>query len=314
MSARFVAASTAVSLFAMLAAPALAQSSAAGSRTTVAPAFRGDLSLASQEKNGAKKPATKEPAAAKPAVKETTRTETSEGEFHYREISSFFNIREAYANVKQGEWELETSFDWETTSDGSDDDVGPAFSLKYGITDTLFAEIEVDTINLGDGGDQGNGELALQIFWEMWKEAEWYPAMATWIETRIPSGEGSSGVDAELHFTVTKTLLPNFRGHFEGFIETANGARGGDDENRRDFQWGVGPGFDYSFSDDTIATVNYLNRSSEEFGHHNQNILEFGVAQKVAEGQHVKAALDIGLDGQDETPNFAAKLQWAIEF
>ncbi|MCG3128082.1 MAG: hypothetical protein CHACPFDD_02956 [Phycisphaerae bacterium] len=308
MSARFVAGLVVVTITAGLAVPARAQS------TPATPAFRGDLSLA-QEKNGAKKPAAAQPADAKSTAKETTRTETSEGEYHYREISSFFNIREAYANVKQGEWEIESWFEWETKSDGSDDDFGPAFSLKYGITDTIFAELEVETINLGDGGEQGNGELGLQLFWEMWKEAEWYPAMATFVEMRIPSGQGSSGVDAELHFVVTKTLLPNFRGHFEGFIETANGARGGEDEDeRRDFQWGVGPGFDYSFSDDTIATVNYLNRCSEEYGHHNQNILEFGVAQKVAEGQHVKAALDVGLDGDDETPNFAAKIQWAIEF
>lgn len=237
-----------------------------------------------------------------------------ESPFGYREISDFFNIREAYSNVTQGEWEFETTFEWETTS-GSSDDYGPVFSLKYGITDTFFAEIEVERLELGEGGDQGNGELAVILFNQWWNEAEILPAFATWAEARIPSGEGSSGVDGELHINLTKELLPNFRGHLEGFIETANGARGGEDEElRRDFQWGVGPGFDYSFSDDTIAAVNYLMRSSEEYGHHNQNVLQLGLAQRVAQHQHVKFAVDVGLDGADETPNLGAKVLWSIEW
>lgn len=251
----------------------------------------------------------------KQTTSESKSTEHHEGSHRYREISDFFNIREAYSSVEAGEWEFETSFSWETNSDGSDDDVGPAVSLKYGITDTFFVELEVEQINLGDGGDQGNGELALILFKQWWSEAEILPAFATWGELRIPSGEGSSGVDAEFHFNLTKELIPNLRGHFEGFVETANGARGGDDEDeRRSFQWGVGPGFDYSFSDDTIVALNYLMRSSEEEGHHNLNILQLGLAQRIADNQHIKLAFDIGLDGAEETPNFGAKVLWSIEF
>lgn len=257
----------------------------------------------------------KEKAPEKPPMEESTTAEHHESPYHYREISDFFNIREAYSNVEAGEWEFETWFSWKTNSDGTDDDVGPAFSLKYGITDTFHVELEVEEINLGDGGDQGNGELALVLFKEWWKEAEILPAFATWGELRIPSGEGSSGVDAEFHFNLTKELFPKFRGHFEGFVETANGARGGEDEDeRRSFQWGVGPGFDYSFSDDTIATLNYLMRSSEEVGHHNMDILQIGLAQRIAKNQHVKVAFDIGLDGAGEAPNFAAKVLWSIEW
>ncbi len=118
------------------------------------------------------------------------------------------------------------------------------------------------------------------LFKEWWKENDVIPAFGTWIESRFPTGDGSSGVDGSLHFNFTKQLLPDFRGHFEGFIETANGAPGGDDENRHLQR--VGPGFDYSFSPDTIVALNYLNRSSDEFGHHNENILELGLAQRVA--------------------------------
>lgn len=239
--------------------------------------------------------------------------EPGERSFHYREISDFFNVREAYSNVKKGEWEFETAFTW-FTKRGAADAYGPSFSLKYGITDTFHAQLEVPQVVLGQGGEQGNGELELTLFKEWWKEAEALPAFATWAAIRIPTGDGSSGVDGELHFNVTKTLLPNFRGHLEGFIETANGARGGEEEARRAFQWGVGPGFDYSFSEDSIAALNYLMRSSEEYGHHDQNILEIGLAQRIARNQHLKFAVDVGLDGSRETPNLGAKILWSIEW
>src|SRR5262249_28103046 len=120
--------------------------------------------------------------------------------------------------------------------------------------------------------------------------------------------------DAALHANLTKTLAPRCRAHLEGFIETANGGRGDEGINRRNFQWGVGPGFDYEIGPQTKFIVNYLNRSSKENGNHNLNILEVGMTYEVCAGQHIKAAVDIGLDGADETPNFAAKVQYGIEW
>jgi hypothetical protein len=254
-----------------------------------------------------------EPAGA--ATKESTEITTFGLETHdYREVSDFFNIREANANLEKGEWEFETAAEWVTGAGEGDDDFSLKPSLKYGITNDLWVELEVLPLNLGDGGDQGNGDLALAVFYQFIHETDMLPAFAAWAEMRIPSGEGSSGVDGELHFNLTKTLFPKFRTHLEGFIETANGGRGDEDVNRRPFQWGVGPGFDYQIDDKTIAVLNYLMRSSEERGHHNQNILEVGVARELFPGQHLKAAVDIGLDGQEETPEFGAKLQWSIEW
>jgi len=251
-------------------------------------------------------------------VKETTTVRTEErtvgqnGE--YKEVSDFFNVREANSNVSQGEWEFEAPFAWETASDGGDDDTSAALSLKYGITNDLFAELEVMPMNFGDGDEQGNGDLSLVLFNQWVHESDGVPAFATWAEMRMPSGEGSSGVDGELHFNLTKTMATNFRGHLEGFIETANGGRGDEDENRRHFQWGIGPGIDYQCSENTIGVINYVNRSGEEYGNSNQNIVQVGLARKIAENQWLKAAADIGVDGRDETPNFGVKLQWSIEW
>ena len=267
------------------------------------------LAYAPQEKSP------KPPAEHTVSDRTTVRTETKTvEEFGYKEISSFFNIREANANVDQGEWELEFEGEWSTSSDGSDDDVEAAVSLKYGITDDVWVEIEVLPINLGDGGNQGAGDLGLSLFKQWTKEGEHWAAFATWADMRIPTGDGSEGVDGALHFTITKTLAPRWRMHWDGYIMTANGEIGDDDSDRRHFQWGLGPGFDYEFSEATIGTINYLHRSSEEYGHSNVHVLERGVAHELCEGQHLKAAVDIGLDGRKDNDNFGAKLQWSIEF
>ncbi len=252
-----------------------------------------------------------------------TKTETtvqasteSEDKYGYHEVSDFFNIREANPQVSKGEWELEVTSEWATRSNGEDDDFGLEQSIKYGITDDIFVELEVVEPSLGDGGDQGNGDLNLILFERVLKENETLPAIGLQQEMRIPSGDDSSGVDGTFSLIFTKHIVDKLRAHLEGYIETANGSQGAGGDDRRNFQWGVGPGFDYQIDDKTLALINYLNRSSEDYGHHNQNILELGVTREIAKTdrteQIVKFATDIGLDGQEETPNFGVKLLWEI--
>jgi len=97
-------------------------------------------------------------------------------------------------------------------------------------------------------------------------------------------------------------------------VENGQACGGEDEDERRDFQWGVGPGFDYEFDEKTMGVLNYLMRSSEEESNHNLNILEMGMTRELVPGQHIKAAVDMGLDGAGETPNLGAKLQWSFEF
>lgn len=271
--------------------------------------------------NGQEKPTTHE----KTTIKTT---ETTVSESGYREISSFFNIREANANVKCGEWELELESGWET-GNGGDDDVSIAASLKYGFTDMTYAELEVEPLNLGDGGDQGNGEASFTLFHQWVAESGDMPAFATWAKIRIPTGHHSSKVDGELHFNLTKSFGDKWRGHLEGYVMTANGQRGPDDERnefwlfgdgrdsegRRNFQWGIGPGIDYQCTENTIGTINYINRSSDQNGESNESIIEVGLAHKIADNQHLKLAVDVDVSGRnDDVANVGAKLQWSIEW
>jgi len=230
----------------------------------------------------------------------------------YRELSDFFNVREANVNTVADEWELELEGEW-VTGAGGDDDYEFTPNLKYGLTDDLFIEIEVLPLRIGDGSDQGNGDIALQLFNQFTRETDTLPAFAAWIEGRFPTGEGSSGVDGEVHLNLTKTITTDVRAHLEGFTRTANGGRGDEGDGRRPFQWGAGIGLDYQIDDLTICTVNYLNSSSDEYGNSNQQILEIGGVRKIAEDQHLKVAVDIGLD-DDESPDFGFKVLWSLEW
>lgn len=242
-------------------------------------------------------------------------TEKSVSGSDYREISSFFNIREANANVGQGQWELEVDSAWETGS-GGDDDVSLGTSLKYGFSDDTYLELEVIPINLGDGGDQGAGELELTLFHQCTSESDAAVAIATWASMRIPSGDGSEGVDGTLNSAITKSLGGNWRVHLNGYVKTANGAMGdSDDRNRRDFQWGIGPGIDYQCDESTIGTINYINRSADQDGQSNDGIVEVGFAHKLADNQHLKFAVDVDVRGtDDDAANVGAKLQWSYEW
>ncbi|NLX06028.1 MAG: hypothetical protein GXY33_12890 [Phycisphaerae bacterium] len=255
-------------------------------------------------------------------------------EYAFRGVDDFFNIREANPDVTLQEWEFQVEGGWLTRSGGPDDDVYVEPTVLYGITEDLFVSLGLLPIYIGDGGDIGNGDLNLAVFYRVLDETDDLPAVAGWAEMRIPSGEGSSGVDGTFYANLTKTITRRIRAHFGGFVMTANGQRGdgvggridngsmsgwwfGDWDNgadRRDFQWGAGPGFDYLIDEETVAVLNYLHRSSEYDGNSNMNILEAGVIREIGERQAIKAAVDVGLDGAGETPNLAGKIQYAISW
>jgi hypothetical protein len=229
-------------------------------------------------------------------------------------ITGFYNVREANPDTKKGEWQFEMGSGWVTQSNHTDDDVSLAPNLRYGVTDDMYLQLSLLPLNLGDGDNQGNGDISMTIFNRFIREDGALPAVAGWGEMRVPSGDGSSGVDGTFHLNLTKTILTNLRGNLEGFVETANGGRGDQDVGRRNFQWGVGPGLEYKFLEGTIGTMNYLNRSSDQNGNANQNILEFGLHQKLTDHQYLRVAMDVGLDGRDTTPNFATRFQWGISW
>lgn len=255
-------------------------------------------------------------AATQPAV-ETQPAERPRFDFGYRGLSGFFNVREANANVRRGEWELEFPFKWSTRS-GESDEFEAAQSLKYGITDRWYLELEVEQPRLGGGGDSGAGDLKLQSFHQLLEESGGFPAVAGFAEVRLPTGDGSSGVDGKLSGIFTKTITDRFRFHFQGFVLTANGSSGAGGADREPFQWGLGPGFDYLLSNDAVVVLNYLHRNNPTEGLRDQDILELGTVfdlGRIGNAKHeLKLAVDVGLNGDNSSPEFGAKIQWGIEW
>jgi hypothetical protein len=267
---------------------------------------------------------------------ETTTTEHVRTGCAHKGVDNFFNIREANPDVSCGKWELELNAGWATYYSRlhKDDDITAHASIKYGITDELYVQLGVLPVNFGDGSDgTGNGDVGLQLFWQFLKEQDMVPAMALWAETRIPTGVGSEKMDVSLHMAVTKTICDNFRAHFNGFVESANGYHGdpddnngdrrfvrngisnnGEDDDRRNFQWGAGPGLDYQINECNMLVLNYLNRSNNLYGHQNNNIVELGWVYSINECSYFKAAVDADTHADAGGAHWAAKLQYSISW
>ena len=206
------------------------------------------------------------------------------------------------------EFEVEITFDWSTKSDGEDDHVGNEFELNYGLLPNLEVGLAVP-VEYGDGRVEGNGDLDLYAHYRLWKDADWYPGFAVRGNIRLPTGVDSSGVDGTFTFVLDK----NFGLHrvtLNGVLKTANGHNV---EDVRHFQWAVGVGYDHPIIDDkTLFVADYFNKSSEEEGHGNINLLEFGVQREIAEHHTIGVGVTIGLDDNEETPNLGVGVKYVF--
>lgn len=255
--------------------------------------------------------------------------------YGYRGVSSFFNVREAYASADPGEWTFDTGTGWSTRRGRHRDEVGLWQSLEFGLSEHLQVSAEL-TEPLGTGG-HGAPETELELFSPCWDEGRVRPALGLYTDFRIPTGGGSSGADGRFGGILTKTLTPRLRAHAEGWVMTVHGAPGDEfaaralrgrgypwslggsfDSRRRAFQWGVGPGIDYQITDSTLAVINYLNCASPEYGRPNSQMLEVGLIWKLSQTerteQFLKLAVDAGLDGSGGTERLAARIEWEISW
>jgi hypothetical protein len=254
------------------------------------------------------------PASYQESSKTTVTTTMSEmTESSYMGVSSFFNVREANANVVEGEWEVEAAMEWQT-GDGveGDDDFYLIPSIKYGLSDRAYIELEVLPLRLFDGGGHANGEIETTFFYQCMVETDSAPAFGSWISVRWPTGHGSSKVDVSLHGAFTKTLADNWRGHLNGFLASNNGGRGDVPENREHFGWGLGAGVDYAFSEETLGVLNYENRRAE-YGGSNDQYIEAGLVHHLTDASEIKLALDYNIDNSSGA-EWVTKIQYAFEW
>ena len=250
--------------------------------------------------------------------------------YGFRGVSDFFNVREANPQQPACIWAVEFTGFWQTYSGSKhhDDDVLLQPGIRYGISDDVYAEINVRPINFFDGesidgvdpkAKSGNGDLGLIGFWRFMRETDSMPAMALSTLVRVPTGYGSNKIDATFNLHATKTLGGGFRVNARGYVQTANGARGDFDRedigDRRDFQWGIGPGVDYQLDDNNLFAVNYLNTASEYYGYHNSGIVEAGWVHTLSADQAIKVAVDAETHSERANgPHWVGKVQYTINF
>ncbi len=201
----------------------------------------------------------------------------------------------------------------------TDDHKGAAFQWLWGFAEDWEVSFELP-VNVGDGwnnadGGDGNWDSYVGLHYRLWEEgtfSDWMPAFALSGRVRIPTGYHSNGVDGELRGHLTKTLAGSMRGHLNAFAITVNGDN---DPGARDFQWGFVAGIDtpLTAAEDWWLMLDYLHRSSEHYGVSNMNMFEAGLEYKMSDISSLHLTTQVGLDDNDDTPNFGARIAYTHE-
>lgn len=225
-----------------------------------------------------------------------------------------------------GEWELRLDISWEHLDDDSDDghrffgsrnrdddDVYPAeLELKYTGKGGHFRENMKLTLTsgaeFGNGSVEGNGDI--DVGWQQrWvSEHGRTPTLATLLTIRTPTGDDSSGVDVTL-FGILDTDLGPGTLFFSAWITDANG---GDDV--RDTQWGGQLGYRWRIREKIALIGNYVHKSSEDDGNGEIDLLEIGAEYHPRDNFIFGPGIFVGLNDDDETPDFGAGVRFTYTF
>ena len=189
---------------------------------------------------------------------------------------------------------LKNNFEWETNKSTSKDDDSSEFfyevELEYGLVENhelIFAM----PFQVGDGNAQGNGNIELGWHWRLWEEDGNLPAFAIRNIVLLGTGHESKSADYTLKGLFTRTLVPgSTRLHVNPFLSTINSDDSDDDEilyppfiyteeeqDKRDFRWGVAVGVDHWLRENLLLIVDYRYESSEYEGNRDQHLAEVGL-------------------------------------
>ena len=237
--------------------------------------------------------------------------------------------------------DLRLGFRWVTSSSpanrgDSDDDFVVQPWIVWGCCPNVQVSLGVP-VWLGDGGDRpgrrgddkrgawgnwrgtgggvwdgvnGNADTYFGLLWRLTEQQDYIPAFALAGNMRIPTGDNSSGVDGEIRLILTNEYDSGIRSHINGFFETVNG---NNEEDLRHFGWGVVVGLDGPLcADGAVRWVgDFMHRSGPHYGASDINMLELGWEWEMAEAQKLGMSMQIGLDDNEDTPNFSAGLTYA---
>ena len=223
-------------------------------------------------------------------------------------IGGPWRLRSADA-LKPGTLSIRNEFNWSTGYRSGDDEAAYALSIDYGIAPMHHLTLETTSIDLGDGGTTGNGDVRFGWHWQLLKEDDWKPSFALRNYIRVPTGYESSGVDYELRGLFSKSVADHVRIHFAPFVKSVNGDN---IEDVRYFQWGAAIGSDWKISDKLDLVVDYVHETSQTEGLRNQHSLDAGIIYEVAQGHKIGVNGRVGLDGDGVNGDWGAGVFYTI--
>jgi hypothetical protein len=182
--------------------------------------------------------------------------------------------------------------------------------IVWGAVENL--ELSVTTPVWVDGEpEEGNYDTYLGTLWRFREQQDYWPAMALGSSIRIPTGEGSNGLDAELRLSMTNEYDNGLRSHLNFFASTVNTDN---NENARHFQYGAVVGLDGPLCADGAVrwVVDYMYRISKDENGGRMNIGEAGWQWQIADAHKLGMSVQAGLDhAEDSTPNIGAALTYS---
>jgi hypothetical protein len=211
--------------------------------------------------------------------------------------------------------------------EAGDDQIVFTPEILWGATDRLELFVAVPFWVDGEP-EEGNYDTYVGGQWRISDLDENCPAFALATSIRVPTGDGSNGVDVELRLIMTYEYDRGIRSHLNFWGTTVNTDNYVD---ARDFQYGAVAGLDGPLNDDGSVrwVFDYMYASSRSEGSEDEmvyypyptddssrgekrNIAEAGIQWQINECNKIGFAVQGGLDhAENETAEWAAVLTYA---
>jgi hypothetical protein len=257
----------------------------------------------------------------------TTTTTISDGSPDLLGLETF-NFLDA-TTFTEGAIDLRIAGRWIDGGNGEDDDDQIVLTpeIVWGATDRLELFLSVPTWVDGEP-EEGNYDTYVGGQWRISELDENCPAFALAGSIRVPTGDGSNGIDAQLRLIMTYEYDSGIRSHLNFYGTTVNTDNYAD---ARDFQYGAVAGLDGPLNDSGSLrwVFDYMYESSRaegsepdmlyyaagpdpETGGEQRNTAELGLQWVINECHKLGFAVQGGLDhAENETPEWAASLTYA---
>lgn len=257
----------------------------------------------------------------------TTTTTVADNSFDLLGLDTF-NYTDAQP-VPEGLVDLRLNGRWVDSNDDNDNDDQIILTpeIVWGASERLELALSVPTWVDGEP-DEGNYDSYLFGNWRISDMGENCPAFSLAGIVRVPTGDQSNGVDAQLRLIVTNVYDSGIRSHLNIWATTVNTDNYAD---ARDFQYGAVVGldgplcdngavrwvFDYmyeiSHAEGSEPDLLYYDGSTDpDTGGGGRNTAELGIQWQINECSKLGFAVQGGLDhAENETPEWAASLTYA---